>query len=218
MAPRSKSQLVYDDLRQRIADGEYSPGYRLVLSRVAEQHQVSPVPVREALRRLEAEGLIRYTHNVGAEVVGVDRAEYAQVMEALAVLEGASTALAAPLATPEVLGHARELNAEMRHVREHGMEPLLFTKLNEEFHKVLCAPCPNPHLLEILGREWDRMAQVRHSTFTYVPDRSLTSVEEHENILRLIEAGAPAREIETACREHKLRTLARFLEERRRAS
>lgn len=211
----SKSELVYTDLRRRIVHGEFTAGYRLVLARLAAHYGVSPVPVREALRRLEAEGLLRYTRNVGAEVVGVNQGDYAETMQVLAFLEGAATALAAPLLDADALERARRINAEMSRVREEDLDAVLFTTLNHEFHEVICAPCPNEHLSDLLGRERDRIAQVRRSSFTYVPERSLTSVEEHENILQLIASGAPAREVELAARDHKLRTMNQFLDARR---
>ena len=208
----SKSELVYRDLRERIVDGQFSAGHRLVLARLAEEYSVSPVPVREALRRLEAEGLLRYTRNVGAEVVGVDAANYAETMEVLAILEGVVTGLSAPLLSEQEIEQARAINAEMRQVRKD--DPVRFTALNHQFHRVVCGPCPNAHLAEMLQREWERISQVRRSSFTYVPDRSLTSVEEHDNILRLIVDGAPVHEVERAAREHKLRTMRLFLDAR----
>lgn len=211
MVLESKSELVYGDLRRRIVDGEFTAGYRLVLARLAEQYAVSPVPVREALRRLEAEGLLRYTRNVGAEVIGVDPHDYAQAMEVLAYLEGAATAIAAPVLTRSDLERARACNDEMRAVRDDAFDPLRFTNLNHEFHAALCRPCPNQHFVELLRREWERLAQIRRSSFTYVPERSTTSVEEHDRLLALIENRVPADEIEQAAREHKLRTMRQFL-------
>lgn len=207
----SKSELVYGGLRQRLVNGEFAPGHRLVLARLAEQYHVSVVPVREALRRLEAEGLLRYTRNVGAKVAEVDPAHYADTMQVLAFVEGAATALASPLLSDDELARARAINDEMRAARQQ-LEPVRFTELNHEFHRVLCGACPNDHLREVLEREWERMGQVRRSSFTYVPERSETSVEEHDRLLALIESGAPAADIEHAAREHKLCTMRQFLE------
>lgn len=206
----SKSEMVYEELKRKILAGEFSPGFRLVLARIAEDHGVSPVPVREALRRLEAEGLVRYTLNVGAEVVGVNPNDYAETMQTLAVLEGAATRLAAPVLDGQSIRRARSINDEMRAVRT-DLDPLRFTRLNHEFHRVVCGACPNAHLRDLLEREWDRMSQIRHTSFSYVPDRSTQSVEEHEKLIELIVAKAPAAEVEELARAHKLRTLERFL-------
>lgn len=206
----AKSEVVYRDLRDRILSGEFSPGYRLVLSRVAEENQMSPVPVREALRRLEAEGLVRYTRNVGAEVVGVDESGYSDTMQALAYLEGITTALSAPYLKDKQLEEAEALNEEMRVVRTMN-DPVRFTILNHDFHVLLASACPNQHLLDLLHREWDQMAHIRRSTFTFVPDRSDTSITEHDALIALVRAGASPDVLEQSARNHKLRTLEQFL-------
>jgi len=209
MSSQSKSQFVHTALRERVLGGEYPPGTRLVLSRVAGEFGVSPVPVREAVRLLEAEGLVRFTRNVGAEVLGMNTGEYAEAMETVAHLEGVATALAAPLLSRIDLARAHELNEQMRECRR-ALDPVRFTALNLAFHRVLCAPCPNGHLSELLEREWERLGQVRRSTFFFVPDRSTASVQEHDALLRLIESNAPALDIELSARNHKLHTLSAF--------
>ncbi|NUP75502.1 MAG: GntR family transcriptional regulator, partial [Sinomonas sp.] len=92
----SKSQLAYEWLHERIVSGSLAPGARLVLAQVAGELDVSVVPVREAVRRLEAEGLVTFEKNVGATVAGIDPVEYLYTMQTLSLVEGAATALSAP--------------------------------------------------------------------------------------------------------------------------
>lgn len=214
----SKSETVYRELRERILTGRYSAGYRLVLDQLAREFTVSPVPVREAVRRLEAEGLVTFTRNVGAEVTGIDTADYADTMQVLAYLEGAATALAAPHLGTARLDEAADLNEQMRALQGDGFDPVRFTELNEHFHRALCAPCPNRHLLELLDREWHRMSMIRRSSFAFLPSRPAISVEEHRRILDLVRAGAPADQVEQATRTHTLRTMNSYLEAARRAN
>jgi DNA-binding GntR family transcriptional regulator len=214
----SKSERVYRTLRRRIVDGTYVGGYRLVLDQLARELEVSPVPVREAVRRLEAEGLVTFTRNVGAEVRGIDVGDYAEAMQTLSYLEGAATSLAGPHLTPERLERARALNDEMRHLLEHGLDAVRFTELNEQFHRVLCEACPNGHLFAVLDREWQRMSAIRRSSFAAMPARSPQSVTEHDRILELLAQGAPADDVERAAREHKLRTMHEFLAAQSRAA
>lgn len=68
----SKHERAYLVIRQRILDGTYGPGHRLVIDALADELGVSPVPVREAIRRLEAERQVVYRHNAGARVAPVD--------------------------------------------------------------------------------------------------------------------------------------------------
>ena len=92
----SKAEHAYDVIRREIVDGAVRPGERIVIEKVAREIDVSVVPVREAVRRLEAEGYVTYTRNVGATVATIDVYRYGETVEALAVLEAAATALAAP--------------------------------------------------------------------------------------------------------------------------
>ncbi|MFJ3802878.1 GntR family transcriptional regulator [Streptomyces sp. NPDC090088] len=209
--PYSKSESAYRVLRERIVNGVYVSGHRLVLGQLAKEFGISAVPVREAIRRLEAQGYVRFERNVGAEVVGIDSAQYTHVMQTLAYLEGAATSLAAPLLTPDDIAQGRQLNDELRRHLE-DFDPLGFTRTNQRFHALLCARCPNPHLRELVERDTERMSMIRSSTFVFVPLRARESVAEHDHILDLLEAGAPALEIEVATREHKLGTLRAFLE------
>jgi DNA-binding GntR family transcriptional regulator len=209
----SKAESVYWALRELIANGTYSAGHRLVLGKVAKQFDVSTVPVREAVRKLEAEGLVNFERNVGATVAGIDAQAYNDAMEALAYLEGAATALAAPHLTKAELKRAHAVNREMRRSLTN-FDPIGFTAHNQEFHELLCSKCPNAHLLTLVNREWNQLAGIRRSTFSFVPGRAQTSLAEHEQILTLISDHAPANDIEQAARLHKLGTLQAFVESR----
>jgi DNA-binding GntR family transcriptional regulator len=209
----SKADSVYSALRRRIVDGTYSPGYRLVLGKIAAQLDVSVVPVREAVRKLEAEGLVDFQRNVGATVTGIDEHAYQYAMETLAYLEGAATALAAPHLTAADLDRARGMNRELGQSLEN-FDPIGFTSLNQQFHELVCSTCPNAHLLALVHREWNQLAAIRRSTFSFIPRRARTSIAEHEHILTLIGDHAPEHEIELAARHHKLGTLRAFIESR----
>ncbi|KAD4059932.1 FCD domain-containing protein [Arthrobacter yangruifuii] len=206
----SKSEQAYSLLKDRILGGELSPGYRLVLSSIATEMGFSVVPVREAIRRLEAEGLVHFVRNVGATVAGIDPDLYLHTMQTLSIIEGAATALAAPSISAGELAQARELNNQMREVLTN-FDPVRFTQLNTEFHALLYARCPNPHILELVHRGWNRLGRMRSSVFRYVPDRAHASVQEHEALLDLIDAGAAAADVEHAARAHRTNTLNAFL-------
>lgn len=206
----SKSQLAYDWLKERISDGTFVPGYRLVLGQIAKELGVSAVPVREAIRLLEAEGLVTFERNIGAQVALIKETEYLHTMQTLAVVEGVATALSAPFITPDDIARARAINAEMIACLDH-FDPPRFTQLNLDFHSVLFENCPNPHLLDLVHRGWNRMKVLRDSTFSFVPGRARESVGEHEALLRLIESNADDLEIELAARSHRTATLDAFL-------
>ncbi|MBO3664941.1 GntR family transcriptional regulator [Microbacterium stercoris] len=206
----SKSQQAYDWIRQRIASRQYGPGYRLVLGSMAQSLDMSVVPVREAIRRLEAEGLVEFERNVGARVALVDREEYVNSMQTLGVVEGIATALSAPLLGGADLDRAEAVNARLTALLD-DFDPIAFTRLNQDFHAVLFEPCPNPHILDLVHRGWTRMQGLRDSTFAFVPGRAHESVQEHVEILDLIRSGADPLEIEMAARQHRWRTMNAYL-------
>lgn len=206
----SKADAAYEWLKERILDRHYGPGYRLVLASIASELDMSVVPVREAVRRLEAEGLVTYERNIGACVKMIDDNQYAQSMETLAIVEGAATALSAPRLTSEQLDRAARINELMKETLEE-FNPRVFTVLNQEFHAALLEACPNERLNDLVQAEWAVLGNLRESTFSFVPARARESVREHVAILELIKDGAPAREIEDAVRAHRTATMNAYL-------
>ncbi|MDO5720931.1 MAG: GntR family transcriptional regulator [Actinomycetaceae bacterium] len=207
----SKSERVYRFLHNGILDGKFTPGYRLVLDRIARDMNVSPVPVREAVRRLEAEGLVTFQRNVGAVVSGVDTEDYAATMETVAVMEGYITGTTAELLTEADRQEAAELNDQMRSMLQGAFDPRAFTSLNNQFHRILTQKCTNHRLFDLLEREWERITIIRRSAYAFDPRYSSRSVSEHDEILQLIAQGAPAAEIEQLVREHKMRTMRQYI-------
>lgn len=218
VATKAKSELAYDFIKARIENSSYTPGYRLVLGSIANELGVSVVPVREAIRLLEAEGLVQFERNVGAQVAMVDPREYEVTMQTLSLVEGWATAASAPFMTPDDLARARAINHAMERVAESSdtahFDPVAFTKLNLDFHSVLFEHCPNPHVRELVDRGWARLRALRESTFSFVPGRARESVAEHAAILDRIEQGADALELELLARNHRLATLDAFLSHR----
>jgi DNA-binding GntR family transcriptional regulator len=209
-ASLSKSERAYRFIREAIDEGRFVPGYRLVLGQIAGELGVSVVPVREAIRRLEAEGLVTFERNVGAQVAMLHETEYLFTMQTLALVEGAATSMSAAYLTDDHLARAREINERMRRTLD-DFDPHAFTALNLEFHTVLFEECPNPHVLDLVHRGWRRLNTLRDSTFSFVPGRARESVAEHDGILELIAAGAQPLEIEIAARDHRTATLDAML-------
>ena len=216
-AATGKSEHAYRWLRERIAQREYAPGHRLVLQTIGDELGMSVVPVREAIRRLEAEGFVTFERNVGARVTLVDEAAYLSTMQTLAVLEGAATALAAPFVTEERWEAARALNEQI--ARQFGrFDPAAVASLNRRFHATLTEPCPNPVLLELADTMWTKLASVRDASCAFVEAGARASVVEHERLLELVRAGDDPLAIEQLMREHRLRASTAFLAGRRPAA
>ena len=206
----TKAETAYNYIADRINSHQYSPGQRLVLQTIASDLDMSVVPVREAVRKLEATGLVTFQPNVGASVALNDESMYLQSMQVLAVMEGAATALAARNVAPTDIAVARAINDEMRDCLIH-FDAVRFTQLNRRFHEVLFAVCANRRLRALVEAEWAQLDRVRATSFTFIPDRSPQSVEEHEHLLQLIEKQAPLAEIEQAARDHRNHTIDAYI-------
>lgn len=199
---QSKSQTAYRWIRERIASGTYGPGYRLVLTALADELEMSVVPVREAVRALTAEGLVTFERNVGARVALVDGTQYRFTMQAIGIVESAATALAAPFLTAEDIARARELNDVIRRGLP-DLDPRVFRAVNQELHRTLYARCPNPRLLELVAAEWARLGHLRDSVAGIVPGRAEIAVAEHDALIDLVASGAPGEQVELAARAHR---------------
>src|SRR5215203_5904538 len=210
-AARSKADHAYQVIRQRILDRHTAPGDRLVIERLAREIDVSVVPVREAIRRLEAEGYVTYTRNVGASVTSIDLDRYPETVEALAVLEGVAIGLAAPHLTAKDIKLARDLNDRLRRSID-AFDPQRFSDTNQAFHRVLYQRCPNRHILNLVVREWALLETTRRSAFAFIPERAIGSVAEHEQLLQLIEQRRPSEEIEAFARGHRMHTARSLLQ------
>ncbi|MEV4217551.1 GntR family transcriptional regulator [Nonomuraea sp. NPDC049725] len=204
-ARASKAELSYELLRSRIIDGTYGPGYRLVMDQLARETGVSTIPLREAVRRLQSDGLVEIVRNIGARVAMFDSAQVEHSLHVLARLEGYATAISAPRMKASHLKQSREINARMVAALEE-FDPPSFTALNREFHFSIYQHCPDEHLRALLEAEWARLDHMRRSSFGHVPGRARRSVEEHEHLLDLIAAGAPGAEIERVACAHKIAT------------
>ncbi len=205
----TKQERVYRALRERILSGVYGPGYRVVIDAIAEEFEVSALPVREAIWRLEAEGLVIYRPNAGAQVAPADPGAFDEEMTVLALLEGYATALAVPHLGKEQMAHLTEINEAMVDAMER-LDSLAFGRLNQEFHGVIHDCCPNETLVDMLRDVARKLDAIRRTVFVQIPYRGAASVAEHRALLELIASGASSAEIEAAAREHKLQTVRSF--------
>jgi len=146
----NKQERTYTVLRDRIHSGAFGPKARLNIDALARELGVSAIPVREALRRLEAEGWVKFQPNVGAIVAPLDATAWEQQMVAVAILEGAATADAATHLRLSDLSKLRKIAAEMEVVAAEG-EAVRFSRLNRRLHATIVARCGNAYLLDLLG-------------------------------------------------------------------
>jgi DNA-binding GntR family transcriptional regulator len=209
MVSKNKTQIAYEYILSRIENGLYGPGYRIVIDQIARELSLSSIPVREAIRQLEAEGWIQYKPYTGAIVSNINEKEYLETLSVLAVLEGYATALSSSNMKEGMIQQLTELNKKMEQaLQEFDFER--FSELNYEFHALIYKHCGNAYLEEQIKQIWQRMRRIRAYGFTFVPQRAKESIKEHEEIIRLLKEQAPRNEIEGFVRQHKLNTVEAF--------
>lgn len=201
-----KQERAYKLLRRRIERGEFAPGQRIIIDALAREFGMSQVPIREAIRRLEAGGWIAYRRNTGPVVAQVTRERWEAGMEVLAVSEGYATALAAPHVTASDLAQLKKLNRAMSDALK-AVDLLEFSRCNREFHATVYRRCPNQYLVDQLNEVQSQLDSIRRTVFTIAPQRGWASIEEHSEILAAIEEGKRPDQIEKLCRQHKLNTV-----------
>ena len=204
--PTNKHERAYRLIRERIESGRYQPGQRLVIDALARDLDMSQVPIREAIRRLQAEGWVTYRHNSGPEIANIGLEQWQATMEVLAVLEGYATALAAPHLRKPDLKVLRQHLSVMQRAVEH-FDLLAFSDRNRAFHDAIYTRCPNPVLVERISETQAQLDAMRGTLFPSVPQRGLDSVNEHRKLVELFEKQASFETIERSAREHKLHFL-----------
>lgn len=207
----SKYDQAYRTISERIMSGQYGPGYSLTLEHLSRELGMSTIPIREALRSLEAEGLVHYEANSGARVAPVDSATYVEALNAAAVLEGYATALASAHLTEADKQQLRMLNEEMRQSFD-ALDLLNCGTINRQFHNVIYERCPNRFAIHTLNQTWIRLDRIRRTIFVTIPSRARAALTEHEDLILALEQGAPAIEVELLARRHKENTARAFVE------
>lgn len=143
---RTAHAFVYETLKRAILGGDLPLGYRLVQADIAAQLKVSITPVREALRDLAGEGLIRIDPHKGAMIRELDMSEVREIYELRRMLEPVSIRQAVERVTDEEVDRA----ARLQELMQDEPDPGEWVELNRRFHAVLSDAAGSPRLCAIL--------------------------------------------------------------------
>ncbi len=210
--PRSKQESAYQLVRQRIERGDYTPGQRLIIDQLAGDLGMSQVPIREAIRRLEAEGWLTYELNSGATVAPLNRETWTQLLESVAVTEGYATALAAPHLTAADLQELAVINKRMRSALREGIVQE-FSDANRAFHTRILSRCPNTIMVGQLRQSQARLDSLSRALFSREqgvllrllgPKMGQIAVADHEVLIAALRQNTDSAQIERLTREHVL--------------
>lgn len=179
--------IVFENLRNAILEGDLKAGKRLMEVQLAEQLGVSRTPIREAIRKLELEGLVVMLPRKGAYVANMSFKDLIDVLEIRASLEGLAAFLAAERRRDEDIEELERVAKEFeKSVRETDIDNVL--KKDIEFHEKIFLMANNKKLYHLITTLWE---QVHRFRVTYVSnyEASLSLVEEHKKILEAIKSG-----------------------------
>ena len=179
--------VVFENLRTAILEGNLKAGQRLMEVQLAEQLGVSRTPIREAIRKLELEGLVVMLPRKGAYVANMSFKDLIDVLEIRSSLEGLAASLAAERLREEDISDLERVAKEFeKSVREADIDNVL--KKDVEFHEKIFLMANNKKLYQLITSLWE---QVHRFRVTYVSnyDASLSLVDEHNRILEAIKSG-----------------------------
>ncbi len=178
----SRAELAYFRLIDAIRNGVLAPGTRVREVEIADRFGISRTPVREAIRRLENEGLVVHVPRQGAVVKRMDRREITELYEMREVLEGTAARMAAQHASEMEIAELEELNALML---EAADDPARVAELNRQFHAVLHQLAKNRFLIDAVTALSNALTLLGGTTLA-AESRVETAHAEHEQILTCI--------------------------------
>lgn len=176
---KTKTDAAVDSIRAAITRGDVKPGERLVVSRLSEEMGMSPTPIREAIRILEAEGLINHRDHLGVSVVDLSADAVEEIHMLRGLLEGLATKLAVPRLTDTDLTKLEALAAEVDEAQAFNDRAKL-TKANADWHLYIYEASGTEYLRAFLLRLW---AVFPWDSIWMIPGRAKQSVVEHAAIM-----------------------------------
>lgn len=192
---RSTPDLIADALREAILRGIFQEGQSLRQDEIAAKFGVSRIPVREALKQLEAEGLVTLQLNRGATVSVLSPAEVEEICDIRAVLEPLAIELAMPNLTEADLDTATTILAST----DQATDAARWSSLNWEFHLALYTPAERPRLLGLIKTlhvNTDRYVRIQLEKMNYLE----RSQKEHYQLLE-------------SCRQRNVKGAAKLLKQ-----
>ena len=147
---KTRTQVVVEEIRKQILTGQIKAGEPLRQAALAEELNVSRIPVREALLQLEAEGLVEFEAHKGATATRLSADQVTELFELRALLECDLLRRAIPLMTDEVLKAADQVRQNMTAAFEKNDQISMWSELNTEFHLTLYRPAGRHKTLELV--------------------------------------------------------------------
>ena len=191
--------VVFNTLRQAILKGELEPGERLMEIQLAERLGVSRTPIREAIRKLELEGLVLMIPRKGAEVAKISEKSLRDVLELRRSLEELAIELACQRMTEEEIDELEDAQRAFRKAVD-SKDVMLMAETDEKYHEIIYQGTKNSRLVQILNNLREQMYRYRLEYIKDADKRQILLIE-HDNILKAVRNRKVA-EAKAAMREH----------------
>ena len=199
MSDQPLRDVVFRALRQAILKGKLLPGERLMEMQLAKKLGVSRTPIREAMRMLELEGLVKMVPRKGAEVAGITEKNLRDVLEVRRALEELAIELACVRMNDEDKKELIRLDKVFQEAVKQ-QEAIQIAKADESFHEIIYRGTRNNKLIQLIENFREQMYRYR---FEYIKDAGSRKLllTEHGNITSAVVAGDIAR-AKKVIREH----------------
>lgn len=179
------SEQIYRSLKHAIITLELEPGQRILDKDLATEFGVSRTPVREALRKLEDEGLVESLAGSRTQITKIDEQEAKNAFTVVAALYALAARLAVSAVTEKELSRMKASNAQLAKSLE-ASDAFGAVEADDQFHQVLLDASGNPEIVLALDRVMPKVRRLEFSKFSSVNGRQ--SIDQHNEIIRACEA------------------------------
>lgn len=186
---QTKEEFVYNVLRKAILNGDLKAGERLIMDHLGEDFNVSPIPIRGAMKRLQSEGLVDFTPYSGAVVSSISQDMLEGIFLILEALESIAFRLAAKRVKPEDLSEARHILSQMEKALL-DRDPDQWADAYDSFHRSIAELTSLKLLVDLTGRTLDHWARLRQTCFrSTLKARMVTAQAEHHRLVEMLARG-----------------------------
>ncbi len=200
--PRPVGETAYASLREAIVRGDLYPGQRLVENTLSGQMKVSRIPVREAMRKLEQDGLVERLEKGGFVVKDLSAEEIEETFGIRAVLESYAAGLATARMDRATIGRLEAALAAYREAMKRG-DTAKMAQCNDSLDDIIFTASGSRKLCALIGNFRDFISRYRRRLLT-CPDNAAASLAEHEKIVEAMSERDPVK-VEVLVRKHLLR-------------
>lgn len=180
-------EMVYEELKMQILTGEIVPGTRMMEVELAKEIGVSRTPIREAIRKLEKEGLVTIEPRRGAYASQISTEDMVEILEVRQNMEGLAAFFAASRMKPEQFAMLREASDKYNNAVANGnMEDMI--KYDTKFHRIIVESCNNKILVQMIEQLHELVLRFRYIYYDNFR-RAENMPEEHKAIMNAIGSG-----------------------------